>query len=61
MTIEGTDHRIAETIVQNTQSKDMQILTLDSMQSITSSDVQNGTTYLSVMERNLSTLKDALD
>ncbi len=61
MTIEGTDHRIAETIVQNTQSKDMQILTLDSMQSITSSDVQNGTTYLSVMESNLSTLKDALD
>jgi zinc transport system substrate-binding protein len=61
MTIEGTDHRIAETIVQNTQSKDQQILTMDSMQSVTSKDVQNGATYLSVMESNLSVLKDALE
>ncbi len=60
MTIEGTDHRIAETIVQNTASGDQQILSLDSMQSVTSKDVENGTTYLSVMEKNLSVLKDAL-
>ena len=60
MTIEGTDHRIAETIVQNTQSKDQQILTLDSMQSTTAEDAQNGTTYLSIMEENLSVLKEAL-
>lgn len=60
MTIEGTDHRIAETIVQNTQSRDQQILTLDSMQSITAKDVQNGAGYLSIMENNLSVLKDAL-
>lgn len=61
ITIEGTDHRIAETIVRNTQDKDMQILTMDSMQSTTSGDVQNGTTYLSVMESNLSVLTDALN
>ena len=61
MTIEGTDHRIAETIIQDTQGKDVQILTMDSMQSTTSTDVQNGTTYLSVMENNLSVLKDALN
>ncbi len=61
MTIEGTDHRIAETIVQNTQTHDQQILTMDSMQSTTAQDVQNGTTYLSVMENNLSVLKDALN
>ncbi len=60
MTIEGTDHRIAETIVQNTQTKDQQILTMDSMQSVTAKDVENGTTYLSIMEKNLSVLKDAL-
>ena len=60
LTIEGTDHRIAETIVQNTQTKDQQVLTMDSMQSVTAKNVQNGTTYLSVMERNLSVLKDAL-
>lgn len=60
MTIEGTDHRIAETIVGNTGSKDQQILTMDSMQSTTSKDVAAGTTYYSVMENNLTALKEAL-
>ncbi len=60
LTIEGTDHRIAETIVQNTQTKDQQILTMDSMQSVTAKEVGNGTTYLSIMEKNLAVLKDAL-
>jgi zinc transport system substrate-binding protein len=60
MTIEGKDKRIAETIIQNTKSKDQQILTLDSMQSTTSKDVENGVSYLSVMENNLSVLKEAL-
>ena len=60
MTIEGKDHRIAETIIENTKNKDQKILTMDSMQSVTSADVQNGTTYLSVMEGNLDVLKEAL-
>ena len=60
MTIEGADHKIAETIVRNTQSKDQKILTMASMQSTTSKDVANGTSYLSVMENNLSVLKEAL-
>lgn len=60
MTIEGMDHRIAETIVQNTKAKDQLILTMDSMQSVTARDVTNGTTYLSIMQKNLSVLKDAL-
>ena len=60
LTIEGADHRIAETIVQNTGSKDQQILTMDSMQSVTSNDVENGTTYTGVMEKNLDVLKEAL-
>jgi len=60
MTIEGDNHKIAETIVQNTSSKDQKILTMDSMQSTTSKDVKEGTTYLSIMESNLSVLKEAL-
>ena len=59
-TIEGKDKRIAETISQNTASKDQKILTLDSMQSVSSSDIKNGTTYMSIMESNLSVLKEAL-
>lgn len=60
MTIEGKDHRIAETIVQNTKTKDQKILTMDSLQSTTSKDVENGASYLSVMEQNLSVLAEAL-
>lgn len=61
LTIEGAQHKVAETIVQNTAEKNQSILTLDSMQSTTSTDVANGTTYLSVMESNLDVLKQALN
>ena len=60
LTIEGKDHSIAETIVQNTDSKDQKVLTLDSMQSVTASDIANGVTYISVMNSNLEVLKEAL-
>ena len=60
LTIEGAQHKIAETIVQNTAEKNQKVLTMDSLQSTTSKDVANGTTYLSVMEKNLSVLKEAL-
>ena len=60
MTIEKSDQKIAKTIIENTETKDQNILTLDSMQSTTSEDVANGTTYLSVMESNLGVLKEAL-
>ena len=60
MTIEGNDHRIAETIIRNTRTKDQQILTLDSMQAASAKDMEQGMTYLSIMEKNLSVLKDAL-
>ena len=60
LTIEGARHKIAETIVRNTTAKNQRVLTMDSMQSTTSKDVKNGTTYLSVMEKNLSVLKEAL-
>jgi len=60
LTIEGADQRIARTIVENTQTKDQQILTMDSLQAITAQNVQEGTTYLSVMESNLAVLRAAL-
>ena len=60
LTIEGKEHRIAETIVSNTKDQNQSVLTMDSMQATTSTDVQNGATYLSIMEQNLSVLKQAL-
>ncbi len=60
MTIEGNDHRIAETIIENTKEKDQKILTMDSMQSVTAKNVEDGATYLGIMEDNLNVLKEAL-
>lgn len=60
MTIEGTDHSIAETVRDNTAAKDQEILTMDSLQSTTGKDAENGTSYLSVMTSNLEVLKQAL-
>lgn len=61
LTIEGVQHKIAETIIENTTNKNQKVLTMDSMQSTTSQDVNNGVTYLSIMEKNLSVLKEALN
>ena len=60
LTIEGDNHRIAETIVGNTQAKDAKVLAMDSLQGTTGEDVKNGATYLGVMEANLEVLKQAL-
>ena len=59
-TIENSDQKIAKTIVQNTKSRDQKILTLDSMQSVTSEQIENGENYLSIMESNLKVLTEAL-
>lgn len=60
LTIEGPDHKIAETIIENTSTKDQKILTMDSMQSTTAKDVEGGATYYSIMENNLTVLKEAV-
>ena len=58
--IDGSDGKIAETIKSNTQSKDQNIIELDSMQSVKDSDIEAGTSYISIMEKNLKVLKEAL-
>ena len=61
LTIEGTNNHIAETIVQNTGSKDQKVLTLDSMQSVTAARIAEGADYLDIMEANLAVLEEALN
>ncbi len=61
MTIDRSDKKIAQTIVSNSNSKDQQILTMNSLQSVTAEDVKGGITYLGVMENNLEVLKQALN
>ncbi|MCR4874424.1 MAG: metal ABC transporter substrate-binding protein [Clostridia bacterium] len=55
--IETSDGSIANTIKENTTSKNQKILTLDSMQNTT---LKSNKTYYSMMESNLEVLKEAL-
>lgn len=59
-TIEGTNHKIAETIIENSNNKDRKILTLNSMQSTTTKDIESGNSYIIIMKKNLDVLKQAL-
>lgn len=60
LTIEGATHKIAETVKETTTTKDQVIRTLDSIQSVSMNDVNNGVNYLDIMENNLTVLKEAL-
>jgi zinc transport system substrate-binding protein len=61
LTIEGDNHRIAQTIIDNTASRDQQTVQLNSMQSVTSKDVENGADYISIMTSNLAKLEKAFN
>lgn len=58
--IDGSNQKIAQAVVQETNAKNQSILVLNSLQSIGKTEINNGVTYLSVMESNLATLKEAL-
>ena len=54
---ETSNGDIAKAVNRNTAKKNKKILTLDSMQSVKKKDIKNGVTYISVMQKNLETLK----
>ncbi len=58
LTIENSDGRIAQAIIDNTEKKDQQILSLNSMQSVDMSE--EGISYLGIMNDNLEVLRTAL-
>lgn len=60
MTLEGSDHQLADTIIRTTRGRDQQILEMNSMQSIVQTDVDTGVHYLDLMQRNLDVLTQAL-
>ncbi len=51
---------LAQTIINTSGNKNTKILTLNSLQSVTAKQINNGATYLSLMEDNLNVLKQAL-
>lgn len=54
---ETSNGDIARAVNRNMAKKNKKILTLDSMQSVNKKDIKNGMTYISVMQKNLETLK----
>ena len=60
MIIDGSDGRIAKTVSENTRHGGQKILTLDSMQSVTQQEIDNGASYLGIMEKDLKVLEQAL-
>lgn len=58
--IDNSDEKIAKTVIENTKNKDVQILRLDSMQSVTKKDIENGASYFKTMEENFGELSKAL-
>lgn len=58
--IESADGSIARTVCENTKTKDQKILTMNSLQSVTAQDVDDGASYLAIMGENLDTLRAAV-
>ncbi len=58
--IDGSRPDLARTIIAASDSPGAEILTLDSMQSVSGEDIAGGVTYLSIMEENLNVLRQAL-
>ncbi len=58
--IEKGESKIAKTVISSSKTKNAEILTLDSMQSTTLKEAKNGAAYLSIMEKNLKVLEQAL-
>ena len=61
MTIEGSDKKLAKAVIENTTTKNQDILTLNSLQSVSQSDIDKGLTYYGAMEENLKVLAQSFN
>ena len=59
--IESGNGKLPATIIKNSKSKNISVLTMNSMQATTSLDVKKGANYLEIMNQNLEVLKKALN
>ena len=58
--LENSDEKLASSIIDNTDSKSAKILTLYSLQSVTKEQLDSEHTYITLMKKNLNTLRSAL-
>lgn len=60
--IEGSDHKIADAVIESTAGKNKSITALNSIQSVTADNAKNtNTTYIAYMESNYHKLKETLE
>lgn len=60
MVIDGSDQKLARTILETAQRTDTEILVLNSMQSVSWEDIEQGSSYLDIMQDNMEILRKAL-
>ncbi len=60
LAIEGDSLSIAQTVIDAAGTGEVNIGVMDSMQAVTAGEIEEGITYLSVMEKNLEVLSAAL-
>ena len=60
LVLKKSDTALAQTVIKNSSLKELPVLRLDDMQSVTAEDVKEGCTFLSVMAENLTALETAL-
>ena len=59
--LEGSNKKIANTVINESKNKNAQIISINSMQSITDKELENKTSYIDIMNKNLEALKKALE
>ena len=57
---ESSDKALANTVISSTKTKNQKIISLNSLQSITISQIDNGANYISIMEENINAIKTVL-
>lgn len=57
---ESSDKKLARAVCDAAKDEPPVIVTLDSMQSVTKKDIEDGTSYIGIMQKNLSTLASYL-
>ncbi len=59
--LENSEDNLANTVITTAKCKDIRIVSLNSLQSISREDIKNGVTYLDIMKNNLQALCSALN
>jgi len=61
LVLENSNQSVAETVIESTTNKDAEIAVMNSFQTISVQDIEDGADYFDIMEENLEALKKALE